>query len=104
MNEKDAHAELSSIRDLMERSSKFISLSGLSGVLAGVYALAGAGCAYLLLKNHSWFNLGSPYEKEPDILMQLFLIALSVLILSIVTSYWLLCAKPKAGRKMSGTQ
>jgi hypothetical protein len=39
MKEQDIHAELSSIRDLMERSAKFISLSGLSGVLAGIYAL-----------------------------------------------------------------
>ncbi|MEO6850512.1 MAG: hypothetical protein ABI203_11505, partial [Mucilaginibacter sp.] len=34
------------IRGLMERSSKFISLSGLSGILAGIYALIGAGVVY----------------------------------------------------------
>ncbi len=96
MEEKDVYAELSSIRDLMERSSKFISLSGLSGVLAGVYALAGAGWAYWLMKNHSWFNLGNVYVKEPDILMQLFLIALGVLIFSIITCLWLTMRKAKS--------
>jgi hypothetical protein len=33
------------IREMMERSSKFLSLSGLSGVLAGLTAIAGAGAA-----------------------------------------------------------
>ncbi len=37
---------LTEIRQLMERSSRFISLSGLSGVFAGLYALAGAYAAY----------------------------------------------------------
>ena len=37
---------LTEIKFLMERSSRFISLSGLSGVMAGIYALAGVGAAY----------------------------------------------------------
>jgi general stress protein CsbA len=40
---------LTEIRDLMERSSRFISLSGLSGVFAGIFALIGAGIAYVYL-------------------------------------------------------
>jgi hypothetical protein len=46
VEEKEIHDELAAIRGLMERSSKFISLSGLSGILAGVYALIGAGIVY----------------------------------------------------------
>ncbi|MEI7585824.1 hypothetical protein [Runella sp.] len=41
---------LTEIRDLMQRSSKFLSLSGLSGVSAGIVALVGALVAYLRLK------------------------------------------------------
>jgi len=41
---------LTEIRDLMQRSSKFLSLSGLSGIFAGIVALAGALVAYLRLK------------------------------------------------------
>jgi len=33
----------------MERSSRFISLSGLSGIFAGIWALAGAAAAYIYL-------------------------------------------------------
>jgi hypothetical protein len=41
------------IRRLMERSSRFISLSGLSGVAAGVFAIAGAAIArYVIFKNY----------------------------------------------------
>lgn len=36
---------LSEIKNLMERSSRFISLSGLSGVAAGIFALMGAWAA-----------------------------------------------------------
>ena len=40
---------LNEIRSLMERSSRFISLSGLSGVVAGISALLGAAAAYAYL-------------------------------------------------------
>jgi hypothetical protein len=43
MDETQEHlAALKDIRQMMERSSRFISLSGLSGVFAGTFALAGA--------------------------------------------------------------
>ena len=43
---------LTEIRHLMERSSRFMSLSGLSGVLAGIYALIGAWAAYHYILQH----------------------------------------------------
>ncbi len=47
MNEQNQHVEaLQDIRRLMQRSSRFISLSGLSGIAAGVWALIGAYFAY----------------------------------------------------------
>jgi predicted lysophospholipase L1 biosynthesis ABC-type transport system permease subunit len=49
VEEKEIQDELASIRNIMERSSKFISLSGLSGVLAGIYALLGGAAAYYIL-------------------------------------------------------
>jgi hypothetical protein len=41
--------DLQAIREIMERSSKFLSLSGLSGVFAGVCALAGAAVAWFII-------------------------------------------------------
>lgn len=43
---------LQDIRQMMERSSRFISLSGLSGVAAGVFALAGAWVAREIIGNY----------------------------------------------------
>lgn len=48
MNPKE---ELQAIREIMERSSKFLSLSGLSGIFAGICALVGAAVAYFILLN-----------------------------------------------------
>ncbi|MCC2546921.1 hypothetical protein LJY25_10735 [Hymenobacter sp. BT175] len=47
----DPLAQLTEIRAIMERSSRFISLSGLSGVGAGVVALAGAAFGHWYLHN-----------------------------------------------------
>jgi hypothetical protein len=47
---QDSLHTLNEIRDLMERSSKFLSLSGLSGVFAGIFALIGASVAYVRFK------------------------------------------------------
>jgi hypothetical protein len=47
MESQNKHMDdLSQIRSMMEKASKFISLSGLAGVLAGIYAIIGAGVAY----------------------------------------------------------
>lgn len=47
MKEKqDYIRDITEIRSMMERSSKFLSLSGWAGVMAGIYALAGAYIAY----------------------------------------------------------
>lgn len=46
-HQNDHIETLTEIRSLMERSSRFISLSGLSGVVAGLVALAGAAVAYV---------------------------------------------------------
>ncbi|TGE22895.1 hypothetical protein [Hymenobacter metallicola] len=48
----DPLAQLTEIRAIMERSSRFLSLSGLSGVGAGVVALAGAAVGHWYLQAH----------------------------------------------------
>jgi len=45
----DPKEDLLAIRNMMERSSKFLSLSGLSGIVAGICALVGAAVAYFLI-------------------------------------------------------
>ena len=48
-NSANPKEDLQAIREIMERSSKFLSLSGLSGIFAGVCALIGAAVAWLII-------------------------------------------------------
>uniref|UniRef100_UPI003D7FD13D hypothetical protein n=1 Tax=Pedobacter sp. TaxID=1411316 RepID=UPI003D7FD13D len=90
MKDQDIYAELSSIRNLMERSTKFISLSGLSGVLAGIYALIGAYVGYkLIYAKNSGLHTRDFYVNDPQVIWNLVIIALAVLILSIATCIFL---------------
>jgi hypothetical protein len=79
--------DIASIRTMMERSVKFISLSGLSGVLAGMYALAGAGVAYYLIY-YPQSPIGYPTSGEQN-LINLITVAVLVLLLSLGTGLWL---------------
>ncbi|WP_028298561.1 hypothetical protein [Olivibacter sitiensis] len=86
MQEKDVYAELTSIRNLMERSAKFISLHGLSGVLAGIYALAGAYIGYrIVYQAGTGMVYRDYYISDGGIILKLAMVALAVLMASIAT-------------------
>ncbi|MES2285418.1 MAG: hypothetical protein V4547_06990 [Bacteroidota bacterium] len=52
MTDSKEHLQtITDIRSMMERSSRFISLSGLSGIFAGIFALCGAYAAYVKLNS-----------------------------------------------------
>lgn len=88
--------DLASIRTMMERSAKFISLSGMSGVLAGVYALLGATAAYFITYYPvSPFNYRIYSIQEPDTLWKLLVLAAVVLTASITTGIWFSNRKAK---------
>ena len=91
MNKETDHlAQLQQIRALMERSSRFISLSGLSGVFAGIFALLGALAAYFYLGNKinttSYFDypVNSSVESNNEVLSFFLIDAIFVLVASIV--------------------
>lgn len=91
MSENDYLKDISEIKNLMNRSSRFISLSGLSGIFAGIYAIIGAVIAYLYLfpKPGEYITLHSWNFK-----LLLALLA-SVAILSVITAYLLTTQKAK---------
>ncbi len=78
---------LADIRQLMERSSKFLSLSGLSGVSAGLAALVGVGIAYLRLHSSELLSYGGadglPTDSRADLVQFLLTDAALVLVLAI---------------------
>lgn len=91
MESKKYLDDITQIKDLMSRSSRFISLSGLSGILAGIYAITGALVAYfyLLPRDDQYVTLHSWNFK----LIVGILIAVAVL--SFVTAYLLTTRKAK---------
>jgi len=79
MNQKPQE-DLSHIRSMMERSSRFISLSGLSGVFAGLSALIGGLYAYLLVdRMNDEYYYGNSISYNEDLIFQLFFIAMFIL-------------------------
>src|ERR1700712_5184314 len=82
MNE---HLEnLKEIRSMMERSSKFLSLSGLSGISAGICALAGAFYTYSQLHLegvYRLYNADIRHETMIFLVKDALLVLISALIL-----------------------
>lgn len=81
--EQDYIRDIAEIRSMMERSSKFLSLSGWAGIMAGFYALVGVWIAFSWLN----FNPGEIYYTTPN-LLGVILLAVIVLILSLVTAIY----------------
>lgn len=79
---QDTLQEVKNIRRLMERSSRFISLSGLSGVAAGFFALAGAAIArYVIFKNYyREYNDRRFFEATDFVKLKIQLLALAAAI------------------------
>jgi len=94
-NNTDYLKDLSEIKAIMQRSSRFISLSGLSGVLAGTYALVGAYLAYSLLYQESDVFSYRVVTTDFSTTAQLFTIAIGVLILSILSGIWFTTRKAR---------
>lgn len=83
MKEEKYKEDLKEIRDIMDRSSRFISLSGWSGVSAGVVALAGAyGAYHTVYTNQDYLGFRSA-EISTDSLLSLLGIAVITLILAL---------------------
>ncbi|MEL1241310.1 hypothetical protein [Flavobacterium flavipallidum] len=80
MNQKHQE-DLMHIRSMMERSSRFISLSGLSGVFAGLSALIGGlyACQLLEKEGVGYFE-SNEVEFSHDLILQLIIIGLLIFV------------------------
>lgn len=79
--EQDYSRDIAEIRSMMERSSKFMSLSGWAGILAGIYALLGAYIAHELdfypAEGYSP-GVGSLAEYMPVIALSLAILVMAI--------------------------
>ncbi len=88
-NPKEQLEQIKEIRNIMERSSRFISLSGLAGVFAGFFALAGAGAFYVFVNtrlNYGYSEMARtvPVDISIDFMRFCILDAAAILFLSVV--------------------
>lgn len=104
MNKNEAHlTELKEIRNLMERSSRFLSLSGLAGVVVGLFAIIGIVSAYLYLgislntTGYYHWIMGPDGQLNPNFSGFLLADVALVLSLSLLAGFWF--AKRKAQKQ-----
>ncbi len=88
--------DLKHIRSMMERSSTFLSLSGLSGIFAGIVALIGAFVVYSMLVSHGidYFD-GKPNFYPYDLLIKLIVVCFIILALAMACGVWFTVQKSK---------
>lgn len=106
MKEKDIKKEsldqLSQIHSMMEQSSRFISLSGFSGIIAGITALLGSLYAYFAIQNAATADNPSMIRLDMhtinhDVIKELMLTGVVMLVIAI--SFGVLLTLKKANKK-----
>lgn len=83
--EQDYIRDIAEMRSMMERSTKFLSLSGLAGIMAGIYALAGAFTVYNVFDfNPDQADLSSGYV---EVILTAFIVLVLAIGTAIILSY-----------------
>ena len=95
MKQNEAIETLNDIRDIMERSTKFLSLSGVSAILVGVYACAGVLVAARILGQPDTYHVRPDHVNTLRPLFAVSLTALAVLAASLATVFALSYRKCK---------
>jgi hypothetical protein len=91
MSVQDQHLDtLEDIRRMMKRSSRFISLSGLSGIAAGLWALVGSYFAFSWIGEYrnSFNNQGYSGPDFHKLKVDLLLLAVVILIVSVISALY----------------
>jgi hypothetical protein len=92
--EQDYIQDIAAIRALMERSTKFLSLSGLAGVMAGVYALSGTYIAWQVFDFRPEIVGITP---PPAVITKVIAVGIIVLVLAVTTA--ILLSRKKADKQ-----
>lgn len=104
--EQDYIRDIAEIRSMMERSSKFLSLSGWAGIMAGIYALVGAYIAYEVFQfnpEEIVYSTGTVGSVSSS-LLKVILLAIIILLLALGTAIFFSYQKAnKRGVKLWNT-
>ena len=96
-NEKNLET-LNEIRSMMDRSSRFISLSGWSGIVAGIAALIGAWFARQKINTHYEGSDNMPDTCPTCLRNDLLLIAVIVFLASLISALFFTYQKSRKDR------
>ena len=86
--ETSSYQDLREIRQMMEKSSRFISLSGWSGIAAGLSALAGAFFANRYINAYYENSYGTPTACPACLKQDLMVIAALVFVSALVLAFF----------------
>lgn len=94
--------QLNQIHSMMEQSTRFISLSGLSGIIAGVTALVGAAIAYIKIRGaatpeNPFMVRLSMHSIQHDTIKELLVVGVGMLVVSI--AFGIILTYKKATKK-----
>lgn len=97
---KESIQDIKAIRQMMEQSSKFLSLSGLSGVAAGTFAIIGAAFAYFVVLNqgqhiYNEYMQGLKSTSTQYVRIGMVATACGVFVLAVTSAWYLSWRKAK---------
>jgi len=90
-SEKSSIQAIHDIRNLMEKSARFLSLSGWSGIWAGLVALGGACCAHIIIQDYT----DSGAQGPDDLRFKLILVAAIVFLVAVAGGIFFTLKKTK---------
>jgi len=99
-NNNDSTLEaLREIRIIMDKSARFVSLSGMSGIWAGITGLVGAAVAYLWLQKPEFQYIGKATEGTPDYFdhftIRLMMLGISTFLVAFAGAFYFTWKKTK---------
>lgn len=105
MSQNQYSDDLAHIRSMMERSSRFLSLSGWAGILPGIFALAGLAIAVKQIQQAGSLGLYKEQANQHNgLVLQLLAIAIIVLVLSLFSSWYMCMRKARKDNQAVWTQ
>ena len=104
MSQNQYSDDIAHIRSMMERSSRFLSLSGWAGIIPGLLALVGlATVVWLIQQTKLTVGYEAGIENDHPLIMQLGIVAIVVLALSIFASWYTCMRKARLDKQSTWT-
>ena len=102
-SQQQSLSDIQDIKRIMERSSRFISLSGLSGVAAGIFGLVGAGIAYVWIwEYYNMYDARGRWDLSAfaQLEWKLFLLGMATLCLALLSGIYFTWKKARRSKQV----